>query len=209
MELAEVQAALYDRWGERIRKGKAIKLPTGARGRQPQPAAIGEQPQQAEGGGNPVPAGLESAESSGPPPQVTGLCVSKSLAALGWPLLDVPAWVDFDDLPSLISQSRWVRHLRLQKPDQWGYPALLGSGGTHSPFSAFAIEFICDYVSQSDNLILRVHCSDNNNSSHCVAVANGHVYDPDHGAFQLSRKTFYDVLKIDEIVGGYKIHALR
>ena len=215
VDVAESQATIYDRYGQKITKGKPVKLPTGARKRQPQSQSrqqpqSGRQPQPHEGVGNPVPAGLESAVSSGPPPPVAGSCVRQSLAALGWPLAEVvPTWVDFDQLPFLISQSCWVRRLQLKKPAEWGYPALLGSGGTQSPFSAFAIEFICDYVSPNDKLLLRVHLCDNNNSNHCIAVANGYVIDPDHGAFELCPQSFYDKLKVDEIVAGYKIHALK
>ena len=140
-----------------------------------------------------------------------GFCVRDSFAALGWPI-PLPAWVDFSKVPQLIAEDReWNRRLCLLKPSKWGYPAaaLLGSGGCHSPFSFNAIDVLCEQANPVDQFVLRVHLFDSNNSLHCIAVANGFIIDPDHGMHPLCKHSMEGILKVDEIVAGYKIRALK
>jgi len=186
------------------RQGKSLQLPTGSRH-----SPTNTPPQPGDAGAVPGGLGVTSCPVPSPVPVLSGLCVRKSFAALGWPI-QLPEWVNFNEVPQLIAQDReWNRRLCLLKPSKWGYPALLGSGGCHSPFSFHAIDVLCEQVNPVDQFVLRVHLFDSNNSLHCIAVANGLVIDPDHGTYPLCKHSIESVLKVDEIVSGYKIRKLK
>ena len=206
VNVVEWNCTTYSASGAKEQKGKSLQLPTGSR-HSPTSTCTPPQP----GDEDAVPGGLGVASCPVPSavPVLSGFCVRNSFAALGWPI-PLPEWVDFKTVQRLIAEDReWNRRMCLLKPNKWGYPALLGSGGCHSPFSFNAIDVLCEQVSPIDQFVLRVHLFDSNNSLHCIAVTNGVVIDPHHGTYPLCKNSFEGILKVDEIIDGYKIRALK